>query len=152
MSINGPSQTTSNATPETSKRGFLAHLRTASLIAVIAGSAGSVGLMFHAGWHTPRLLLALFVIWVLSPFVVLIRAHVMSKHWSALTRATLYIVMLVVTLGSLAIYADDARAHRRPQAAFVYVIVPPASWLLIAIAIPIAAFMSRKLSRQDDDA
>jgi len=91
-------------------------------------------------------------IWVLSPFIALVLANVVSKRWSSLTRATLYGVMLAVTLGSLAIYGDDATGHRRPQAAFVFVLVPPASWLLIAIAVPIAAFISGRLSRRGDGA
>ena len=61
-------------------------------------------------------------------------------------------MMLVVTLGSLAIYGDDALGHRRAQAAFVYVVVPPASWLLISMVVPIAALISRRLSRRGDSA
>ena len=61
----------------------------------------------------------------------------------------LYVVMLVIALGSLAIYADDARGHRRPQAAFVYVAVPPASWLLLGVVVPIAAVMARRRTRRE---
>ena len=57
--------------------------------------------------------------------------------------------MLVIALGSLAIYADDARGHRRPQAAFVYVAVPPASWLLLGVVVPIAAVMARRRTRRE---
>ena len=49
-----------------------------------------------------------------------------------------------VALGSLVVYGDDARGHRRPQAAFVYVLVPPLSWLLLGISLPIATFISRR--------
>ena len=132
--------------------GSLGRLRAAALIVVLAGAAGSLGLMLRAGQRTPRFLLLLFVIWVLSPFVALVFADVVSKSWSVPTRATLYGVMLVVTLGSLAIYGDDALGHRRPQAAFVYVIVPPASWLLVAIVVPMAALISRRQSRRVDGA
>ena len=145
MSINGRGEMTSTVSRESPEGGFLGRLRVAALIVVLAGAGGSFGLMLRAGQRTPRLLLAVFVIWVLSPFMALVLAHVVSKRWSVLTRATLYSVMLVVTLGSLAIYGDDALGHRRAQAAFVYVIVPPASWLLIAIVVPIAAFISGRL-------
>jgi len=138
--------------PEKPEGGFLGRLRAAALIAVVVGAAGTVGLFLRAGQRTPRLLLVLMAIWVLSPFIALVLASVVSKRWSSLTRATLYGVMLAVTLGSLAIYGDDAMGHRRAQAAFVYVLVPPASWLLIAIAVPIAAFISGRLSRRGDDA
>lgn len=68
-----------------------------------------------------------------------------------MTRAALYGVMLVVTLGSLAIYGDDAMGHRTAKAAFVYVAVPPASWLLTAIVVPIAALISRRQSGRGGD-
>ena len=125
-----------------------AALRTAALIALMAGAVGSMGLLLRAGQSSPRLVLALIAAWVLSPFALLAWATVLSKRWSAPTQAALYGVMLVVTLGSLATYADDARGHRRPQAAFVYVAVPPVSWALMAVVIPIAALVSGRRSRQ----
>ena len=138
---------------ERPERGFLGLLRAAALIAVLAGAAGSFGLMLHAGRRNDsRILLVLFTIWVLSPFVALVLADVVSKRWSVLTRATLHSVMLVLTLGSLAIYGDAALGPPRAKAAFVYVVVPAASWLLIAIVVPIAALISGRLSRRSDGA
>ena len=127
-------------------------LSTVALLAALAGAAGSLGFMLNAGRRTPRFLLVIFVFWVLSPFVALVWAHMASKRWSVGTRATLYTVMLVLTLGSLAIYGHDALRPRKAQAAFVYVLVPPASWLLIAIVVPTAAFISGKPSRRGDSA
>ena len=150
MNINGPDKMTSNVSRGRPEGRFLGRLRVAALIAVLAGAAGSVGLFLRAGQRTPRLLLAIMATWVFSPFVALVWANVVSKRWSVLTRATLYSVMLVVTLGSLAIYGDDALRPRKAQAAFVYVLVPPVSWLLIAIAVSIAAFISGRLSRRGD--
>jgi hypothetical protein len=90
------------------------------------------------------LLLVLFALWVLSPFVALVLANVVSRGWAILTRAALYCVMLVVTLASLAIYADIALGPPRAKTASVFVVVPPASWLLITTALSIAALISRK--------
>jgi hypothetical protein len=133
--------------------GFLGVLRAAALIAMLAGSVGSVGLMLHAGRrNNSRILLLLFALWVLSPFMALVWANVVSKRWSVLTRATLYSVMLVLALGSLAIYADVALGPPRAKAAFAFVVVPPASWLLIAIVVPIAELISGRMSRRGDDA
>jgi uncharacterized membrane protein YhaH (DUF805 family) len=148
MSIDGPGETTSKAIGARATGGFLGFLRAVGLIAVLAGSAGSVGLMLRAGRRTPRLLLILFVIWVLSPFVALAWANMMSKRWSDLTRAGLFCVTLVVTLGSLAIYGDLVKPPAGSPAAFVFVAVPPASWLLLAIVLPIATLISRGLSRR----
>jgi len=107
--------------------------------------------MLRAGRHnSSRILLVLFALWVLSPFVVLVLANMVSKRWSVLTRATLYSVMLVLTLGSLAIYGDVALGPPRAQTAFVFVVVPPASWLLIAIVLPTAALLSGRRSRRGD--
>src|SRR5436309_5580415 len=64
--------------------GLLALLRRVALIAALVGALGSVGLVLQVGRrkHSPRLLLALFVIWVLSPFVALVVANIASKSWS----------------------------------------------------------------------
>ena len=150
MNVNGHGEMTSSG--KRPEGGLLGRLRVAALITVVAGAAGSLGLMFRAGQHTPRFLLALFAIWVPAPFIALALAYGFSKHWSAFTRAALYIVMLIIALSSLAIYADDARGHRRPQAAFVYVAVPLASWLLIAMAVPLAKLISSLLSRRSEGA
>lgn len=120
-------------------------LRAAALIAVLAGAVGSIALVLRAGHRNPsRLLIGLFVIWVLAPFIALVAAAIVSKHWSAVTRTTLYIVMLVVTLGTLAIYGNVVFGPPRPQTAFVFLVVPPASWLLMAIVVPGAAWMARR--------
>jgi hypothetical protein len=75
-----------------------------ALIAVAAEAVGSLGLMFRADQYTPGFLLVLFVIWVLSPFVALAWANVLSKRWPVLMRAALYGVTFLITLGSLAFY------------------------------------------------
>jgi hypothetical protein len=128
-------------------------LRAAALIAVLGGAVGSVGLMLYAGRrNNSRILLVLFALWVLSPYMALVWANMFSKSWSVITRATLYSVMLVLALGSLAIYAYVALGPPRPKAAFAFVVVPPASWLPIAIVVPIAALISGRLSRRRDAA
>jgi hypothetical protein len=123
-------------------------LHAVALTAVVAGAAGSVGLMIWVGHRNPsRLLLALFVIWDLSPFVGLALIDMASKRWSVITRTTLYGVMLILTLGSLALYGDVV-LRPRPQPAFMFLVVPLGSWLLITIVVPIAALISRRLSRR----
>jgi len=130
------------------KHESLGLLRAAALTAVLAGAVCSVGLMLYAGRrNNSRLLLVLFALWVLSPFVVLVFANVVLKRWPVLTRATLYSLMLVLTVGSLAAYGVVALGPPRAKAAFVFVVVPPASWLLIAIVVSIAALISGRRSR-----
>ena len=149
MSINGSGEITSETLRGRPASGFLGLLRAVALIAVVAGAVGSLGLMLRAGQRTPRLLLVVFVIWVLSPFVSLAWANAVSKRWSVLTRATLYCVTLVITLGSLAIYGELVVVKPPGSAnAFLFVVVPPGSWLLLAIVVPTAAFISRSRSHR----
>ena len=148
MSIDGPGGITSIASRGRPDSGFLGLLRAVARIAVVAGAVGSVGLTLRAGRSTPRFLLVLFVIWVLSPFVALAWANMVSKRWPLLTRATLYCVTLVITLGSLAIYGNVVLPPKGSPRAFVFVIVPPGSWLLMATVVPIAALMSRRRSHR----
>ena len=148
MSINGPSEITAKASRGRPDGGFLGLLHAVALIAVVAGALGSAGLMLWVGHRNPsRLLLLLFVIWDLSPFVGLALADMVSKRWSVLTRATLYGVMLILTLGSLAFYGDVVW-RPRPQPAFRFIVVPLGSWLLMTIVVPIAALISGRLSRR----
>ena len=126
------------------KGGALTGLRFSALIALVIGAAGSLGLWIHATKHPPPLLIVLFVIWVLSPFVVLGIGHVVAKRWAPSTQAALYWVTLLVTVASIAIYADDAVAHRTAHPAFVYVAVPPASWLASAVALGVGAWIARR--------
>ena len=152
MSVNGHDE----MPPQVSRGGpdgaSLGRLRIAALIALLAGAAGTAVFFLRAGQRTPRFLLLLMAIWVFSPLVALMWANAVSKGWSVLTRASLYVVMMVVALGSLAIYVRDALGPPHAQAAFVYVAVPPASWLLMALAISIAAFLSRRQSGRGDGA
>jgi hypothetical protein len=152
MSIDGSGKRTSKTTsPERPKGGFLSLLRAVALIALVVGAMGSLGFMFRAGQHTHHLLLVLFTIWVLSPFVALLWANMVSKHWAVVNRVTLYCVTLVVTLASLVIYSELIVVRPQGSAnAFLFVIVPPTSWLLIVIVVTIAGPISRRLSRRGD--
>ena len=122
-------------------------LRVAALIVMAVSVAISIGLFLRAGQQTPRLLLLGMAFWVLSPFAILAWLNLVSKQWAIFTRITLCCVTIMIALGTLAIYGDDALGHRRTQAAFVYVIVPPASWLLMAVTIPAAALIARRRVR-----
>jgi len=147
-SIHGLGEMTSDASRGKPDRGVLGFLHRIALIAVAIGAVGSLGLMFRADQRTPRFLLVLFFIWVLSPFVALAWANVVSKRWPVLPRATLYCVTLIVTLGSFACYGKLIQPPAGSPRAFVFVAVPPASWLLITLVISIAALISRRRSRR----
>jgi hypothetical protein len=149
MSNDGSSEITTNASRGNPDHGSLGILRVVALVAVVIGALGSVGLTLNAGRSTPRFLLILFVIWVLSPFVALACVNIRSKRWSVLTRVTLYCVTIVITLGSLAIYGNFILPPEGSPHAFVFVVVPPVSWLLLGIVVPIAALISRSMSHRN---
>jgi hypothetical protein len=153
MTINGSDDMASKESLGKPEARFLKVLRAAALIALLVGAVGSVGLMLREGHRNPsRLLIVLFTFWVLSPFMALVLANVVSKRWSVLTRAMLYVVMSVITFGSLAIYCALAFGPLRAKTGFVFLVVPAASWLLIAIVVTIAALISGRLSRRGDGA
>jgi hypothetical protein len=105
-------------------------------------------LTLRAGRSTPRFLLVLFVIWVLSPFAALAWANLISKHWLFLTQVALCCVTFVITLGSLAIYGGLVPRPVGSAPAFVFVAVPPGAWLLMALTVTPAALLSRRRSNR----
>jgi hypothetical protein len=125
--------------------GILDGLRAAAVIAVLAGGVCSIGLMLRSGRRDSSfiLLVIIFAIWVLSPFTALAWAGLVSTRWPAPTRVALYIVMLLVTLGSLAIYGAVAFGAVAAKRGFIFLVVPGASWLLAAVVVSTAALIAR---------
>ena len=111
----------------------LGFLRKSARIAIVAGATGSLVLMFHAG--RPGIALELIMsAWVLGPFVVVAVADAVFRRSANSIRITLYVVVIAISCGSLAIYGADAVWPFRPQRAFALVMVPPLSCLLMVIA------------------
>ena len=108
-----------------------------ALTVLLAGAIGSLVLMFNAGRNQKSILLIiLFTGWVLSPFIGLVVAHVISKHWLVKTRITLYFLMIFITLASLIGYSGTLNVPGT-KPAFKFLIVPLISWVLILIIVPI---------------
>jgi hypothetical protein len=125
-------------------------LRKAGLLALAIGAVGSVGLTLYTGRRNPStVLMTLFVIWVSLPFVALAVADAMSKQWSAVTRTTLSALMLVVTFDTLLTYGYIAFGPSRPQPAFAFLVLPPASLLFSAIVLRAAAVVGRRRAQGD---
>ena len=101
--------------------------RVAAMIAV-AGAVGSLVFMLRVGHRNNSLLLVtLFAIWVLSPFVALLAASLGLKR-SPLS------LSLILAFGSLIVYGDVAFGPPWAKPASAFLVVPFVSWLLIAIA------------------
>jgi hypothetical protein len=116
--------------------------RVLALIAILIGAVGSLILLFYAG-HSQKsvILIALFTLWVLSPFVGVLIADRISKRWTVITHMTLYWLILVITLGSLISYSEIfGQLGAKP--AFKFLVIPLISWLLIVTVIPLVSRLS----------
>ena len=123
-------------------------LRTSARVAVLIGAVGSVGLTLYAGRQNPsNLLMVAFAIWVLSPFVLIILVDSASIRWPFLSRPVLNGATLAVTAISLVVYTARVLRPPKAQAAFVFVVVPPVCWFLIAGALAGSAWSSRRQSK-----
>lgn len=116
-------------------------------MALGSGAVGSIALELHAGSRAPGFLLVLFAFWVVSPFAALAWGERLSQSWSEHARAALYGVMLTIAIGTLAVYSYIAFGPPRPQTAFAFVVVPPVSWILTVVLVPLGAFLARKLTK-----
>jgi len=120
-------------------------LRRVAVLSALSGAAGSLGLMLHAGRRQQsRLLVLLFAIWVVSPFIAALIANSFSKRWPAGARTLLHVLMMVLALGSWAIYGAVAFAYVKAKTGFVFLVVPFGSWLLIAVVVAATMISARK--------
>ncbi len=108
----------------------------------VLGACGSLGLTLWVGRNSPRALLVMFLMWVVSPFAALLAAGRSSRPWATCAGATVRALVLPITLASLAAYTIATMRWTRPTPAFL--MVPLVSWLLIAAAIGSAAWTARK--------
>jgi hypothetical protein len=121
-------------------------LRATARLAVVVGAIGSVALMLYIGRRNQHYwLLVMFVLWDVAPFLALGFADLYMARWSAVTRATLYVVTLLVAIVSLGVYLDVI-VRPRPQPAAPFLIMPVVAWLLMLTTVPMAAYMSGKQS------
>jgi hypothetical protein len=118
-------------------------VRTIAIIVLLAAAAASLVMVIRAGRHNSSIILPiLFILWVLSPFAVLLIANWISKPWTTLTRLTLYWLMLVISVGSVISYSGLINPPGM-KAAFLFLITPLLSLLLTMTGILIAASISR---------
>ena len=121
-------------------------LRKIALVLVVAGAVISLDLMLQAGHNQKsKLLIFLFTGWILSPFFALLVLNVVAKRWAVLPRKTLYILMLIITVASIFCYSGVFNpVGFKP--AFIFLIVPLISWILLVTIIPLAVSRSPKQS------
>jgi hypothetical protein len=112
-------------------------LRIIALIVLFAGAIGSLVLLFNSGRNQRSIvLIVLFTGWVLSPFIGLFIADMISKRWLPKTRLAIYLLIIFITLASLLFYSGALNVPGT-KPAFKFLIVPLISWVFILIFVPI---------------
>ncbi|WP_348261685.1 hypothetical protein P8935_18015 [Telmatobacter sp. DSM 110680] len=107
--------------------------RKAAGILVILCAVISLGLVLWVGRHNHSGLLALmFAIWVETPFVGLIWLGRISARWTASWQQSMYALMHVISLASVAIYAAVAFLKHLAKPAAPFLFIPAVTWMVIA--------------------
>lgn len=118
-----------------------------ALFAVIAGAAGSVVFTLIAGHNNKSVLLVLlFVIWVLSPFVAMVVAAIHSRSWSVRMRSILLYMMIFLTLASIICYSG-VMSPPGVKPGFVFLVIPLISWLVLLIIFLTVSVGQRRLNK-----
>lgn len=110
------------------------------------GALGAIAFLLRTGYRegTPGMLLLMIGAWVVSPFILIALAMHRSRHWSDTTREALYLVAILVGVGTLAVYLRVALVPLRAKPAVPFVALPPIAWIVTILSIAVAALMSRR--------
>lgn len=120
-----------------------------AVIGLAIGAVSSLALMLHASRHQRSIvLILLFAVWVVSPFIGLLSAHLRSKQWLPSARRMLRALTVAVVFICPGIYADVAFGYTTLKMGFVFLVIPLACWMLIGLLVCIAWLLSRKASQQ----
>lgn len=112
-------------------------LRIFILIAAIAGAIASVWLTIYMGRQNPsHLLIAAFIVWVVSPFVAYIFTILTSGRWVLKIRYIFYALVLFSEVVSILFYSRVIVLSSKT--AFAFLVIPFISWVLLAMTIFLA--------------
>ena len=149
MSVNAPVTEPNGSGPVKPEAQVLRLARPFAMFACLSGAGASLLFMYQVGHRNPSVvLMLLFTVWVLSPFVALLVGAMVSAGWTRPSRAALYAVTFVVSVLSPLAYGVVALGPPRPQPAFAFLVVPLASWCLGASALAVVSFIERRLARR----
>ncbi len=103
-----------------------------------------MALMLRAGARQQSVvLILLFTVWVLSPFIALDQLDRRAGGWPPRLRTALHAAMIGVTVVAVDIYGLHA-IRGGMKAGFVYLFGPAMSWLLIALVLGANAIAWRR--------
>ena len=116
---------------------------------VLAAAAGAGACLLHAFRvnATPLALRLMMTAWVLAPFAVFLLADRTASRWPPLVRGSLRRGSILAAIVTVGVYAIDAVRPFSRRAAAIYVIVPPASLLLVLAMVGIVVVAGRGRSR-----
>jgi hypothetical protein len=120
-------------------------IRSVAAWIVVAGAGASLVFMLHAARRQQsRLLLLLFGLWVLSPFLAALVAGWVSRRWSSAIQRAVDVLMVLLALASCVIYGTVAFGNLSVKIGFIFLIVPLASWAFMLLAFGTAALISSR--------
>ncbi len=113
-------------------------------LSIVASAVGALVSMFIVGQRQRSvLLITMFVVWVLAPYVALWLLNARARAWNPSARATVAYASVLISLGALARYAWVLVWPLAAQPASTFLIVPFASCVAIVVAAAIAMRSSR---------
>jgi hypothetical protein len=119
-------------------------LQVTAIIILFAGGVVSAWFTVDAGQSNHSVVLKfVFLIWILSPFIALIRVYSISGHWSAIRRGLLYNLMLFVAFVSMVAYSGEWNLPDM-KPAFLFLVIPSFCWALMIVAYFIINYKRRK--------
>jgi len=106
-------------------------LRATALTTLFVGTIGSIYFMLNVGSNQKSIILiVLFTIWVMSPFVGLFFATRLTKRRTGNLNSRYYLTMIVLSIFSLTAYSGIL-TPTQTKPAFNFLVVPFLSWLII---------------------
>jgi len=93
----------------------------------------------------------MFAVWVLSPYIALWVFYLKSAGWPALPARGIYILIYAVTVASLIGYSGLIHLPGN-KPAFLFLVTPLVSWLLIAITLALSyKWLQKKVKKEEQD-
>ena len=109
-------------------------LRVTAIIILFAGGVVSAWFTFDTDQDNHSVLLkSFFLIWILSPFIALLRVYSVSGNWPAIRRGLLYNLMLFVAFVSMVAYSGEWNLPGL-KPAFLFLVIPLFCWVLMIVA------------------
>jgi hypothetical protein len=115
-------------------------MNRAARFTLIAGAAASAVPTAYVGWSGARVLIAPFLVWVVSPFVLL--WWLLGRTGPAASRM-LRVTAVGVSTACVAAYMARIAWPPRSQGAFVFVIMPPLACIAALVAMLTAGAFRR---------